>query len=158
MLPFSYLEITLIRSSLELKSDGEIAALLERSIEDVHDKINELTRGGADKRSLQIQLLKEAQHKNITAKEARKEYLQEKKQKEEKRKKDRDNKQNSEEKWRADRNRREIRKKFTIKPVDLSAMISVKIDHKTIVFVKPGTDIEKVRQQYTRKSLLDKEN
>lgn len=48
---FSTLEIQLIRSSLATKSDDEIAEVLERHVDDVREKINELTGGGADQRS-----------------------------------------------------------------------------------------------------------
>lgn len=32
--------------------------------------------------------------------------------------------------------------------VDYSKLIAVKVNHKTIIFVKPGTDIEKIKKQY----------
>ena len=38
--PFSTLEIQFIRASLSTKTNDEIAAFLERPVEDVNDKIN----------------------------------------------------------------------------------------------------------------------
>ena len=45
-------------------------------------------------------------------------------------------------------NRRE-EKRYKTLHIDTNILVSVKIDHKTTVFVKPGTDIEKIKLQYT---------
>lgn len=36
------------------------------------------------------------------------------------------------------------------KKVDLSKCIAVKVDHRTTIYVRPGTDIEKIKSKYTR--------
>lgn len=40
-----------------------------------------------------------------------------------------------------------------IKTIDMSQLISVRIDEKTIVCVKPGTDIEAIKQKYKRQKI-----
>ncbi len=45
---------------------------------------------------------------------------------------------------------------FKTKEVDLSQLISVRLDDKTLVFVKPGTDITKIRIDYEEKQRLKK--
>lgn len=42
-------------------------------------------------------------------------------------------------------------KVFDIKPIDFSALISVKIDRRTTIYVKPGTDVDAIREKYGRK-------
>ena len=45
---------------------------------------------------------------------------------------------------------------FKTKEVDLSKLISVRLDDKTLVFVKPGTDTTKIRIDYEKRQLLKK--
>jgi hypothetical protein len=52
--PFSNIEAQLVRSSLTTKTDIELAELLERTVEEVHQFINELTGGGAQDRVSRI--------------------------------------------------------------------------------------------------------
>jgi hypothetical protein len=54
----------------------------------------------------------------------------------------------NQEEARKTRREKENKPAFSTKQVDMSQLISVRIDHKTTVFVKPGTDIEAVRKQY----------
>lgn len=151
MQPFTNLEIQLIRSSLETKSDGEIAAILERPIEEVHGMINAITNGTADERSEKIQRQKESEHLKISVKELRKRKREEEIAKKEQRQKEKQSRMNAEERRKVEKNRLESRKTFKTKEVDLSKMVSVRIDKKTIVFVNPGTDIEKVKKLYQEK-------
>lgn len=44
-------------------------------------------------------------------------------------------------------------KKLQVKPFDPSGLISVRVNSKTIIFVKPGTDIEKIKKQYSNDKL-----
>lgn len=37
---------------------------------------------------------------------------------------------------------------YKTRDINLSALISVRINRKTVIFVKPGTDIEKIKRQY----------
>lgn len=42
------------------------------------------------------------------------------------------------------------KKRFETKKIDLSKCIAVRINHKTVIYVKPGTDIEKIKKQFTK--------
>ena len=42
---------------------------------------------------------------------------------------------------------------FKTIPVDTTKLIEVRIDHKTVVYVKAGTDIEKIKAKYAAKGL-----
>jgi hypothetical protein len=42
-------------------------------------------------------------------------------------------------------------KKFKTIDLDLKERIAVRIDHKTVVYVRPGTDIEAVRKKYSNR-------
>ena len=42
-------------------------------------------------------------------------------------------------------------KVFQTLPLNLADKIQVRIDHKTIVYVLPGTDIEKIKEKYLKK-------
>src|SRR5687768_3094122 len=55
--PFSTIEIQLIKVSMCCKTDDEIAELLERSVQDVHEIINKLTGGSADERTREVESL-----------------------------------------------------------------------------------------------------
>jgi|GEM_PF-1823362 len=50
----------------------------------------------------------------------------------------------------------ESKKKFKTRPIDLSEMISLRIDAKTTVFIRPDQDPEAVRQKYLRNKPADK--
>jgi hypothetical protein len=45
-----------------------------------------------------------------------------------------------------------IEKKLDTRPLNLSAKIAVRIDHKTIIYVNPGDDIEKITARYRKAS------
>ena len=150
---FTFIETQTIRSSLTTKSDGEIAALLDKPIEEIVMIIDRITGGQAAIRSEQIQKLKEDQLKKDHDKNARKQLLKEREQKIQKRSQERSKLQTHMEKRRNELDRLHSRKKFKTKEVVLSELVSVKIDHKTTVFVKPGTNIQKIKAQYTRKPI-----
>jgi hypothetical protein len=152
---FTSLETQLVRASLTTKSDGELAALLEKPIEDVVELIDQLTGGQAAARSEQIQKQKEAEHQKRSMQNARKELIQERQAKNEKKQKEKLALANHLEKRKKELGRLEANRRFETKEVDLAKLISVRIDHKTHVFVKPGTNIEKIKKQYHRKPILD---
>lgn len=54
------------------------------------------------------------------------------------------------ERIRAESRRRQEAKKMATRQQDLSSMRTLRIDHKTIVYIKPGQDPDKVRRQYQR--------
>lgn len=152
---FSSIEMQLIRASLETKSDGEIAALLECQIEDVIVIINEITGGKSIERSASIQQLKEKEFQDKNRKTARQQFLREQKERSEKRKIERESRRQQEEILRQKRMSRIQKSVFETRQVDLSKLVSVRIDAKTFVFVKPGSNIEKVKKMYTKKSLIE---
>lgn len=165
MSEFTFLEIQLIRSSLNNKSDGEIAALLERSIEEVHEKINEITGGGAEARCNRIQELQQ-----IIYRKQQEENDKKNKKEEARRKKQRElqerHKLKTEQQLKNDKERSlrlqneaqhqkkkrewESRRTYKTRELHLDQLQSVRIDNKTIVLVKPGTDINKIKRQYYR--------
>ncbi len=196
MAEFTTLEIQLIKSSLTTKSDGEIAAILERPIEEVHGEINRITAGQAEARSNAIQSRREeifsrkqqqerqVQELAAAKKQAREEAIsrqlqksrerqeriqrretvlreraekkklaEEKKSKSEKEYRERSSRIHNEHLRQAQRSQRESRRVFKTRDLELDKMISVRIDRKTLVFVKPGTDIEKVKKFYQKKVL-----
>lgn len=55
---------------------------------------------------------------------------------------------NEQTKQRAIRAKELEQKKFKTRPIDLQKLISVKLDNKTFVFVKPGSDIRKIKHYY----------
>jgi hypothetical protein len=165
---FSFLETTLIRSSLDSKTDAEIALLLERDIEEISIEIDRITGGQAEKRSFDIQKIREEafqKQREISEqklaiqkeKEDRQRRIQEKKKlsaefkaKKEKEYRERATRMSREEHRQKNRREKDSRQKFKTRELNMSELQSVKIDDKTFVFVKPGTDIEKIKKQYTR--------
>ena len=134
------MELQLIRSSLATKTDEELAELLERPVEEVRDKINELTDGAGDERSRDVSIWKQEQAKEKQKRSRKKEpnpdaiaretRIQNKK-KEQKKAHDQWEKQTTANKFRDDR------RHYKTLPVDLKQMISVKLDDKTYAFIKP---------------------
>lgn len=59
---------------------------------------------------------------------------------------------NVEREWQAASKRNRTVKRLADRPLDLSSKIAVKLDHRTTVYVKPGTDIEMIRKQYLKAS------
>jgi hypothetical protein len=43
-------------------------------------------------------------------------------------------------------------KKYASRPLDLSQKIAVRIDHRTIVFINPGQDVEQIKARYKKAS------
>lgn len=170
---FNFLEKQLIKASLADKTDAEIALLLERNIEEVHQHIDVITGGQALTRSEAIQKQREEQEQQIRdrkkqkdlaqlQKEARRRHADEKKKlnDELKQKKQLQHKEKAQ-KGRAieatimERRRRENRQRLPTRELHLDQLQSVRIDEKTYVFVKPGTNVEAIRKQYSRNLLAD---
>lgn len=165
---FTPLEIQFIRSSLGTKTDAEIALTLECDIDQVHAQINAITGGEALVRSERIQKEREAVMRQLQEKENKKKLQLEQKeqrrrQAEEKKKmniqlkikkqKEADEKRkriNIEEERQQQKKMRESRQRLQNRPLNLDQLISVRIDDRTHVFVKPGTDISKIKKQYYR--------
>jgi hypothetical protein len=160
MTPFSSIEVQLIKASLLSRSDGEIAVLLERPIEEIHSEINRITGGQAEARSVQVQAEREeirlkqmtrqsARDKQLRDREQSRKLKEDRKRKEEKERSDR-SQQLKYEHERKKKRESEVRK-YVTREVDLSTMQSVRVDRKTIVFVKPGADVKKIVAMYRNK-------
>jgi len=147
---FSPLEVQLIRSSLSTKTDMEIAEVLERPVEEVRAKINEITGGAADERESDVKKYQEekAQARIKKAKPAKAPKIIRKKEAPVKKPEKQVDVEKVWEQQKAQARMREARLTFQTKPVDLTGMISVRIDHRTTIFVKPGTDIEQAKHNY----------
>jgi hypothetical protein len=155
--PFTNLEIQLIRAKLDTHSDGELAAILERPIEEVHEFIDMMTVGGADARSGLVQELKEKQHQekvelgkcrpkregragcNSEAREARirerKEMLKVREERKQKEFRDRSDAIFREAQRKKEVAAMAVNRKFKTRQVDYSKMKSVKVAKGTYVFV-----------------------
>lgn len=153
---FSSLEIQLIRSSLTTKSDEEIAELLERPVEEVHEKINELTSGGAAERSLQVVELKQKveQEKQKKKKKkgrpvtVKKERIVIEKKYEEREIKTKKKVQFDERQRRAELENRQTHRKYKTRAIDYGEMKSVRVNKSTWIWVPKEMDEQKAIEHY----------
>jgi hypothetical protein len=154
--PLSHLEIQLIRSSLLTKTDEELSSLLDRPAEEIATVVLNLCEGNLDER---ISSLQQVSEKKLIPIKSRKRLENERKEaKLEENRRDLAIRSNIELRRRKERTAWEERRSFKTKSVDLSELVAVKIDSKTTVFVKPGTNIAKVKEQYQRKPLLNEQS
>lgn len=151
---FSFLEDQLIRSSLDTKTDKEIAELLERPIEEVIDRLNELTNGAASDRNREIELRREEVMKEKAAKNARKEYLQLARHKAEEREANRKKRLTLDEQRRINRDKKEQSKTYSTITRDWSQYRLVRVDHKTHIYVKIGEDPRTAIEMYKNHEAL----
>lgn len=151
---FSVFEVRLLKSLLSKKSDEEIALMLERPVHDVSAKIHELT-GGISPFQEKLQQKKKQQ-------ERREEIVRQKKQQQQAKKvveKKRTVSSRIISHQTADRvqaRKRRDEPQFKTKAVDYSQLVAVRIDHRTVVFAKPGEDPDKVREKYFANQKLPK--
>lgn len=153
---FSPLEIQLVRSSLSTKTNEEIAELLERSMEDVIELINDITGGKAEERTQDVAVFIEEKQREVLRKK------QEKKKKippagrnirrpQDKPKVNTRTKERleAEKGWmiqrEAHRKREDVRK-YKTREIDFTKTISVKLDDKTYAQVEPQETKEKTDQ------------
>lgn len=141
---FTLTEIRLIQSLLTKQSDEDIAELLDRPVEAVSEKIRELcTITG--KKSFAV-ATKERQHKKVINKRKDKANLEMQKSAELQVKIKKREKQVVQ--------RRQPPKpeptKLATKHVDYSKLISVRINSKTIIYAKPGEDIEQLKKRVSK--------
>lgn len=137
--PFSPLEIQLIRSSLSTKTDQEIADLVECSVEDLRQLINEITGGGADERTIDVIKYQEECRQEKKKKKVKKKVQSHKQQlvdKSKTRLKERKDAENKWEKQRAINKGREDRRTYKTREIDMTKMISVRMDKRTCVLVE----------------------
>lgn len=155
MEPFSYLDIQIIKASLATKTDEQLAFITERSVEDVHAFINELTGGEAIKRNEDVIAYQAARGRESKQREKLVKDIvkEEAKVKRERKARELQERMNMNERRNVEARRREESKTFKTRKINMSELQSVRIDRKTIVFVKPGTDINWVKKMYKRKPL-----
>jgi len=137
---FSPLEIQLVRSSLATKTDQEIADLVETSVANVRELINEITGGNSDERYRDVEKYQEEcrqekkKKKPVTVKvPTDKQQLVDKTKARLKERKDAENKW---EKQRAINKGREHRRTYKTLEIDMTKMISVRMDKRTCVLVE----------------------
>jgi hypothetical protein len=138
--------------NIELKSRGDIAR--ENKVE--YYKKHPSKRSKIIPREKKEYASKEEKEHQQQAKRLRKEQLKlEKiKAKQEERRRILESKKQAkaELEWQRASKRNKREKKLPNRPLNLASKIAVKIDHKTIVYVNPGTDIEMIRRQYLKAS------
>ena len=144
-------DLQTIRALLSSKTDDEISTIIELPVSVVREVIIEMDISGEERNEqvnkiIEVRTLKLENKKKPYKKAGNIQDILKK----QKKQRDEGRRLTIESNRKREVTDRENRRTFKTKPVDLSTMISIKIDHKTIVFVKPGTDIEKVRQQYIK--------
>jgi hypothetical protein len=171
-----------IQLQLTKLTDEEIADMLNQPVDVVHAAIDKMTGGGIIKKSL-LQKQKERLELLITKRKSKPDTRVVRKQKaieqkeaaavkkglaaakrlEDKRlKKLNDDRRKEQERldklYRLSKPYKQAEKVFASVNEDLSNKIAVKIDHKTTVYVKPGTDIDKIKKQYRKIGSHDTSN
>lgn len=177
--PFTNLEIQLIRSKLDTHSDGELAAILERSIEEINEFIDMMTVGGAAARSGLVQELKEAKYKElvelgkrrakrpqgraaVTSVERekrireRKEMLKLREENEIKKYQERTSMAKREVERRKEVSMRTLARSFKTRKVDYSEMKSVKVAKGTYVFVPKAMSSAEAVASYIKHNVQNK--
>jgi hypothetical protein len=134
-------DITFIRLQLSKLSDYDIAAMIDKPEELVHEKIEQLTGGGTVKLSYSQRLSqnrklneKARAAKNITA-------IQKKQEKPVKILPQRDQQ-------RFDRKKKEEEQRIPTREIDYTLKILIRIDARTQIYVDPSADIEKIKAEY----------
>jgi hypothetical protein len=169
--PFTNLETMLIRAKMDTHSDSELAEILERPAEEIHEYIDMITGGEANARSNQVQELKDRRHSenlelkrgrgSSTSEEARNKRLKSIKEtvdrnNERAREKELDRKQRTiqaeirkrnEERKRSN-DMMNSRRTYKTKTVDYSQMRSVKVGKGTYIFIPKDADIKQAVESY----------
>jgi hypothetical protein len=151
---FTPLEIQLIKCSLTVRTDEEIAELLERPVQDIRKLINDLT-GMAGQRQQEIQerrlvqLQAKSVKRNIQRKKAE-EHIdnQEKKEKIKPPEQTEQKQRNSEHRAQLKKQDSAMSRKYSTRQIDYTKLRSLRIDDRTTVFLEPGDDPEEVRKKY----------
>lgn len=145
---FNDIERVLISQNLVRLTDDQIAELINKPVDAVTQYINTITGGGTIKVSKsqkkQLRIKKKVQR---VKKDPAKQHLA-KVNKELAKKVTRITATSIEQDLRAARKIREARQSFKTKEVDYSQMISVRINSKTSILIKPDQDPEEARKNY----------
>ena len=173
---FSHTDLRLVRSLMKVKSDEDIAVIIDRTTEEVttliremtgdispyHQKLNRPKRSrwpGSDERKMQREQKKQERlqaqidkrkQKELEAEERRQLREQKKAKADWEKRQGRELKklvaqQNAD---RAAAKRKREEPQFRTRQVDYSQRIAVRIDHKTIIYCKPGDNISEVKKRY----------
>lgn len=173
---FSPLEIQFVRASLSTKTTKEITLLLERSIEDVTELINDITDGKAEERESDVKIYILEKEKEKVKKEGRKEgrkvSLVAKVEKKLQKERDSIRGERLKKKHESEQARHVQRKKFQesgaarkykTRVIDYSKLMTIKLDEKTwaqieVQDTKEKTDalITKTKETYEANKSLNK--
>lgn len=159
-----------IQLQLSKLADEDIADMLDKPVEVIREAINEITGGGIIKKSFQQK--RSDQLESLIAKRKSKVVRKQKtvkqkdaaavkksqtitiRQEEKRLKKLNDDRRKEQERlgklYKLSRPYKQAEKVFASVNEDLSKKIAVKIDHKTTIYVKPGSDIEKIKKMYKK--------
>jgi len=140
---FSFMEILVIQMNVTKMAAEDIAQLIRKPIAPVAEYI-ELFARKHNVITFKEKVLAKEQKKNEKAK-ARQQQLQLKNIKSRQEKPVRISVSKANETFQ--RKIREEKEKYQTKSVDYSKMIAIRIDDKTVVYAKPGEDIEEVRKK-----------
>jgi hypothetical protein len=162
--PFSFIELQLLYQLWTNSSDEEIALMLERPVSEVKEKIHELTGGqpspylaklakkSVEKHNREVKL-KAARVQRDTIRDQKR--IKEKFESEESRRIRKLIAQQESDR----RKKNEVREsKFKTRIIDFTQLISVRVDEKTIIWVKPGTDITQLRHNYLERERAKKKS
>lgn len=142
---FSQFEMVLIQQQLISCTDEEIALMIDRPVELVRNKINQLTGGGTIKKSYS---------QRIQEKQKAAEQKKVKKQRVVKLKKVQKKQEKPVTVWREIEQRKLERKKqleaqtLPTRHIDHESLISVRIDNKTTIYIKPGEDAALAKEKF----------
>lgn len=149
---FSFFELTLTRALLSKKPAEHIAGLLHRDISEVNELITHLTKSG---RKSYAQITEESNVKKIVRVRKQRSVdllkIEKRRLKEEERQRIELRKQEDQKRKNLDNagfeKRKQAReKRLPTRPINLEGTIRVQLNAKTLVWVKPGTDIEKLKK------------
>lgn len=128
--------LTILKENYLTMSDEELSVMLGASVGAVKAKIKQT--------GLKRPRRNAKKEKPITPRDVRRQIRQKRKESEIQMR------MNKNERMKAESKLREKAKVLATRQQDLSGMRTLRIDHKTIVYIKPGQDPEKVRKQYQR--------
>jgi hypothetical protein len=149
--PFEPLELQLIRSSLATRTDAELAEILERPVDAIRAKIDEITGGESASRDFEISKRREEADQRIEEKKRKKVrdgYLKEKKQKEITYERKRKGKDVVQYENRIRREQSPQNKKYATREIDMSKMKYVRVNKTTHILVPVGTSDQDAIDQY----------
>lgn len=146
---FSPLELQLIKSRIETHTSAEIAEVLETTPENVFAEIVKLI--GADEAQSREEMLQTQRAKENEEKSREEQIKRERKissQQREQRSRDKEQRRNHAEKRFVEKQRADVLRHYKTRAQDYSKMRCVRIDRKTLVFLKPEDNEAEVVARY----------